>query len=249
MTRFFSASILYRIVSGLGLAMLFAAHDLQDVVLPNILLVLVGIWAITSPWPRIPMLFVLLECVVQFVAHHSAHQSFRMTPRFTPFDPTSLMISGGLLLFLAGQYRLVSIRSHVAPYDPRFASPRTRPGPAGTPMTRPDSNASAEELVRLLTQVAIGVVAGGLAWEYLSGSWEMLDFAPRFSRLAAIIWLGIGVPLVLGGLASLWHIRHASPATARLFLQETAWTEARREYARIGRWIAWGKRRHGSPTR
>lgn len=244
--RTFVSAAHYRIFSGLGLAMICVAQDFQDIIVPNIGLAVLGLWMVFDPRPRVAPLFIVMLSVVQLAGHYQNYQSLRFTPTFVPFEPIGLLLSAGTMLFLGGQYRLLALRWHAAPHDPRFPKPLLH-DPDGRPqvvMTRPESSLSPREIVVFLIGSALCVLFGQWAWERLSDDWIVTDFLPpRFLRFAFLIWLMVIGLFVGGGVVGYWRSVHDDPARARLYLQEIAWSEARREYGRIGRWIAWGKRR------
>jgi len=243
--RRFVTATHYRILAGVGLGMVCVAQDLQDIVFPNIVLGIFGLWMILYPRPSVPPLFIVVECVVQHMGQFQNYQSFRFTPTFVPFEPTSLLLSAGLLIFIGCEYRLIAMRWHAAPYDPRFTSPKLHDD-TGRPlvaMNRPEAALGADEIVRFVVIVSICTLLAQLCWEMLGENWTILDFTPRFMRIAFLVWAGIVGLFVASGIVGYWRSMHDEPARARLYLQEIAWQEARREYARIGRWVAWGKRK------
>lgn len=242
------STIHYRILGGLGLAMICIAQDFQDIIISNVFMAAMGLWMILYPRPRIPALFVVLLATSQMLGHYQTYQSFRVTPRFVPFESITLLLAGGTLIFIASQYRLIAIRWHAAPYDPRFPSPKLHDesGRVLATMARPEKSLRADEVVRLAFCVAVAMAAGEGAWNWLSEDWNVLGFTPRFLRIALLIWIVFVGMFVGTGLVGYWQAQHDDPARARLYLQEVAWQAARREYARIGRWIAWGKKREAA---
>lgn len=243
--RGFVKTLHYRILAGVGLTMLCAAQDMQDIIVPNILLAVFGLWMILFPRPRVPLFFVVLLCVIQIVWHSQTYQSFLVTLEFQPFEPESLLLAGGTLLFIGCQYRLLAIRWYAAPYDPRFPQPKRRDA-TGQPLVtlnRPETALTPDEIIRFIVIGAASVFLGQLSWSWLSDNWTLLDFLPRFMRFAFLVWaLVIGL-FVGAGIIGYWRSTHQDPERARLYLQEIAWREARRDYGRIGRWMAWGKRK------
>jgi len=217
----------------------------QEVDIPNIFLGVVGAWMILFPRPRIPLVFLVLASVVQIFAHYEMYQSFRFTPAIALFEPTTLMLAGGMMIFLGSQYRLLALKWHVTPYDPRFSKARGRDdiGRPIVPLTRPEAALNPDEIIRFIVTAAIWVLLGQWGWHWLSQNWTIAGLTPRFMQVALLIWFGVIGLFVGAGVVGYWRRAHSDPEMAKLYLQEIDWREARRDYARIGRWIAWGKRK------
>lgn len=236
----------YRLLSALGLGLLCLGQYWQEVIdLPNAFLGFLGLWMILFPRPRVPMTFVVLACVVQFFAHFQIYQFFRFSTGFVLFEPTTLALAAGLLIFLVGQYRLIAIKWHVTPYDPRFfeAKSKANVGRPIVPLTRPESALTPNEIVHFVVLAAVWVLIGQWAWHSLSQNWLVDGINPRFMQVAFVIWIGVIGLFIGAGIVGYWRRAHSDPALAKMYLLEIDWQEARREYGRIGRWIAWGKRK------
>jgi hypothetical protein len=238
-------AIHYQFLAGLGLLLVCLGMRLQDVEIGAAFLALLGLWMILFPRPRMPLAFLVLTAVIQFSAHYDLFQTFQFTPAFMLFEPTTVVLAAGMMIFLGSQYRLLALKWHVTPHDPRFAIGKTRDklGRPVAPQTRPEAAIGPDEIVRMIVNTAFCVLLGQWAWSWLSQDRSGMGFEPRFMQIAILIWFGI-VGLFLGaGVAGYWRRAHSEPDLARLCLQEIDWREARREYGRIGRWIAWGKRK------
>jgi hypothetical protein len=235
----------YQVTATVGLGMTCLGLYWQGVDFLNIFLGLVGGWMILFPRPRVPLVFLLFVCVVQVHAHFEEFRSFRFTPSFQLFEPTTVVLASGLLIFFCSQYRVLALKWHVTPYDPRFTRGKTRDesGRPSVPQTRPEAAIGPDEIVRLVVNTALCVIFGQLGWHWLSQTGSVAGLQPPFMQIAILIWFGITGLFVGAGIAGYWRRAHSEPDLAKLYLQEVDWREARREYARIGRWIAWGKQK------
>jgi hypothetical protein len=238
-------AIHYQITAAVGLGLICLGTHWQGMDIPNIFLAAVGVWMILFPRPRIPLVFLLLVALVQLSAHYEIYGTFGVTPEFTMFEPTTLVLSGGIMIFLCSQYRLLALKWHIAPYDPRFAKAKTRDdvGRPVAPLTRSESAIGPDEIIRVVVNSALCVLLGQLGWEWLSQNWRFAGLKPQFMQIAFLIWFGFTGLFIGAGIVGYWRRAHSDADLARLYLQEVDWREARREYGRIGRWIAWGKRK------
>jgi hypothetical protein len=235
--------IVYQLLAVVGLLLLSLGQFWQGLEIPNLFLAVFGVWMIFFPRPRVPILFATLFCLVQFAVHHDRYSTFRFTPMFTLFEPIDTAIAGGLLLFMGCQYRLIALKWHAAPHDPRFRYGKLHDdaGRAIAQFNRPNTAVRFDEIVRFLLVATLCVVAGQAEWGWLNQDRSFVEFSPRFVQVAFLVWFGVLAVFVVRGLAGAWRRAHADADESRLYLQEIAWQEARREYARIGRWMAWGK--------
>ncbi len=236
----------YRLLGALGLGLICLGQYWQrDIDMPNLFLGFLGFWMILFPRPRVPLAFVVLASVAQFFAHSKLYGSFQFTPAFVLFEPTSLCLSAGMLIFIGSQYRLLAIKWHVTPYDPRFPTPKSRDnsGRPLVPLSRSEAVLTPNEIVRFVSAVGIWVFVGQWTWHTFNQHWMVVGLNPRFMQVALVIWLGVIGLFIGAGVVGYWRRAHSSPELAKLYLQEVEWSEARREYGRIGRWIAWGKRK------
>ena len=230
-------SIQYQVVSAVGLGLFCLAQHWQWIEIPNLVFGALGLWMIAFPSPRLPLAFTAMAVVLQIYVHWELQQTFQFPSSFLMFDPTELLLAAGLLTFVAAQYRLIAIRCHVVPHDPRV---RAKDATA-IPQTRADTILPHGEVLRFVIAAVVCVVAGQVFWGWLYQNWSLAGFYPRFMQLATVIWLGI-IGLFLGAGVSGYCLRiYGDAEAARMYLQEIDWQEARREYGRIGRWLAWGK--------
>jgi hypothetical protein len=241
----FVGAIHYRTLAAVGLGMLCLGQYWQEVVdVPNILLAAVGVWMILFPRPFIPPAFLVLVSIVQIFAHFYLNHGFRFTPAFLLFEPTTLLLAAGMTIFLGSQFRLLALQWHIAPYDPRFSqsAARDQSGRPVAPLTRPEAALATDEIIRFVVLTALWTFLGQWGWYWLNDNWSVVGFSPRFIQVAFLIWIG-AIGLFIGaGVVGYWRRAHSDPELARLYLQEVAWSDARRDYGRMGRWIAWGKR-------
>lgn len=224
---------LYRLAAMAGLGLFCYGQYQQELEISNLLLALVGGWMILFPRPRMPAIFLIAASFLQIYAHARSPRLFRL------FDLDDLPLAAGMLIFMSCQYRLIALRWHITPDNPRGTN---RPGEGPLVMrTREAADVAPDELVLLALLVVTCTLLGEFGSHWLGRSWTALEFSPRFMQLATFLWLGILGVFVAAGIAGYWRAVNSDPDRARLFLQEVAWRDARRDYGRIGRWLAWGK--------
>jgi hypothetical protein len=235
----------YQILAAVGLALICLGAHWQDIAIANIFLSFVGFWMILFPRPRIPLLFLILLIFVQLLAHYEENQHrFPLATPFVLFQPTTIALAAGTMLFVGSQYRLIALKWHITPFDPRFPRVKAR-ADLGRPvvsLARPESVIGPDEIIRMIVNTAFCVLIGQWLWQWLSRSWAT-EVNPPFFHMASLIWFGVVGLFIGAGVVGYWRRAHSDAATARLYLQEIDWLEARREYGRIGRWVAWGKRK------
>lgn len=233
----------YQSAAVAGLAMIFGGQLLQGIDVPNYLVAVTGLAVLVTRRPQAPLVFLLVLTGVQVMY---AMQRLRYEPDPTAsvsiLAPRDVLLSAGALVFLGSLYRLQALRTHIVPPEPRQSPLRGAAHPE-LPVTRPVSSLRAEELAGFLFAVPVFVLAGQALWLLLQHPVIDLPFDQGFVRVALLIWLVVFGLVTAGGAFSYWRRSQADPETARLYLQEVVWQELGRDLSRVGRWLAWAKRR------
>ena len=235
----------YQALALLALAAIFIAQRMQDVSdLTNVFVIVLGAAAVVIHRQNVPLFFLTGFTVLQLFIHiddagnHSASRTMR------PFDPGALLLAGGMLTFVGSIYRLHGLRIHLTPREPRtFPTTSKTSSTPRVPSTRPESVLTADEIAAFLMTAPIFVLAGQLFWGWMSAPPEVGDIPARDMQVALLIWLtAVGI-LVAAAFFNYHRAATADPETARLHLQEVAWSELRRDHGRMGRWWAWWRRK------
>jgi len=164
---------------------------------------------------------------------------------------SDLALAAGVVLYLAGVYRLQSLTSTIFSVDPR-RRPLTARTWAGAELTRrasPRRWRSANLVLPVEIYFLLAAVAGSAAAALLI--WLLVGkLNSPFSVLTAGTWralllawsIGVGL-LVSSGILTYLGWQRMSPEEATLFLQDTTWRETLREQRRVTSWLAWMRRR------
>jgi hypothetical protein len=233
----------------------------------------VGLVAIVAPWRSGPLFFLLSVVWVLFARDmgmdplqyllYLLGRSVQVVMvggtvyrRLLPEDyhhwhVSDLALAAGVLLYLAGVYRLQGLTLNVFSVDPRRKVPPPRPG-AGVDYTRrptPRRWRSANvvrpaEVYFLLAGAAGSAAAALLAWLWLGRQESPFRVIQAESwRAMLLAWIiGVGL-LVTTGILTYLGWRRMSPEESALFLQDTVWQETLREQRRVTSWLAWMRRR------
>jgi hypothetical protein len=160
-----------------------------------------------------------------------------------------LMAAPALLAYLAAQYRLFALRGAAVPVDPR---PRLDRPDGDLPESRPPEQVSPREPIRLIIVVAVCMILGQVAWQWVMSDWLVLssDLEPHLGimrettwRMISLIWLLGSALVILVGLFRLLRIYRMSRDESAMVAVDTLWAETRGEQRRIARWTAWRRRK------
>jgi hypothetical protein len=230
----------YRILAMAALALVFLSHPEPDRVIPMALLVIVGFGVLYLPRFVGSGVFLLVLAFLELVA---ARPWMRFRPAHMTFDLGEMMLAAGTLLFVGSLHRLHSLVLSAAPHDPRLAEKSPRPLP---PQTRPESSLSAEEIVVWLLTVPVCVLAAELLRRALNRPTPIDDLVPwRIAHVFVALWLLVGDVLVFWTIFDYWRRTNMDPDVARMYLEDVTWRETRRDQGRMGRWLAWRRRKAG----
>lgn len=239
----------YQFLGLVGLALTFYAQSREprvgvlDPVFANVgyaLCAIVGAVGLLLKRPRGPLLYLMLVVGVCMLTGYRTGRLSRAT--LTMFDPSATMLTAGVLLYLTAAYRAQSMRVQVLPEAPRL-EPEFLPKDGPPPLAETRPPAPPEELVGYVLCLPLCVLAGQAIWILLLERAPPDDLPAGFGRIAVVVWFTLVGGLTLRFLTAFWRRRGDSPETARLYLQEQVWHEARRDHRRVASWLAWARRR------
>jgi hypothetical protein len=235
-----------------ALAMVFVVMLQQASDVGGLMLVLLGAAGMVLRWPAAPVLFLLL--LFWFLIFPFGIPDPDSMP--LEFDAGSLRVADMLLVFsvvvyLASHYRVYGLTTQAVPFDQRFPRKKEKP------LRRPTDLVGDGELPRLLYLTGGVVLAGQLAWVFVT-SFEvdvLADFPlrlvegrrafgersagmTRFILTTGLLFFGTLLARLVFGY---WRLRRMTPAEGGMILQDANWDETRRERVRVERWRNWAK--------
>jgi hypothetical protein len=244
-----------------ALAMVFVVLFERGSDLGGLLLVVLGVFGLALRWAAAPPAFVLvLTYFLAFpfgVPDPVPRGGFEILD--SRFRVADLLLAFSVVIYLACQYRVLGLVSQAIPFDTRV------PGKDEEPTRRPAALIRPGEIARLLWLTGGVVLAGQLAWLFVTSA-EVIpgeafplrlvstgrvyggggtraglsEPAARFVVLAGLIFF----PALLARLVfGYWRLKVMGPAEARMVVLDTAWNETRREHDRVEKWRARGRRR------
>ncbi len=203
--------------------------------------VLLGAAALLFRWSVGPPLVLVTLAVLL-----SAQARFRMwLPELSrPSLLADLGVCLAVLAYAAGQYRLLALTRHVLPPDTRR---RTLPGQgkaaARDGPRRSPGSVGPWELPSLLLALPLWAVIAAAFWTRLELEEPMQDLPVVAWRALLLAWVfGLGLAVTATGLSYI-SMGQATRAEARVYLQDQAWRETRRDQARLNRWLVWARLR------
>lgn len=221
------------IVSLTALFMLLLARGLGNLALLPLLIGLGGLVG-RGRWGSRPLVlwrtapFLLVLCVAIFLVRQGLIGPFQGT---SPLADVLLALA--VLGYVAGHYRLQGLDPSPLPTDPRQLGPAV-PTRRAVPAT---------EILALVLEVCVFVALAFLAWDWLPDTWYDYNLNPEIWRTLLLVWLiGMGVLLTASVLNYFAKLLLTGPE-AELLLQDVLWKETRREQRRVGRWLAWSRKK------
>jgi hypothetical protein len=167
--------------------------------------------------------------------------------RRTVVDIPDLVLCGAVLAYAAGHYRLQSLVWNIFPPDLRRPKrlPTLVPLAHAPVVRRSPRLVLRKEVGALVLSLPVWAALAQVSRRLLPRVWANPGFGPEVWQAALLAWLiGLGV-LAAAGMISQWYRRQMTVEESLVLLQDTLWTETRREQRRINRWRAWaGLRRH-----
>ncbi len=144
---------------------------------------------------------------------------------------------------------IVRAASAAVPIDIR---PRLDRPDGDLPESRPVEQVSPREPVRLIVVIAVCLILGQIAWQWVMSDWLVFgnELPSRLGltneatwRMISLIWLLGSIMVVLVGIFRLLRYYRMSRDEAAMIAVDTLWTETRGEQRRIARWTAWRRRK------
>ncbi len=233
----------YQFVSGLALGVLFFLQVQLDLASPemelplalSVVMVGAGALGIFTSRSASPLVVLLPMGANQFF--HRLHLQ-RLGDRWghdALLRPMDLALCMAALAYAAAHYRLLSLRAHAVPPDPRLKAV-----PGVTPV-RAAHLAPPQEFVSVLVLAPLFALVAQAVWFLMVWRWQLADLQPEWGRFLLFTWaLALGL-FATGQLFRTWRRRQMDETTARLLLQDELWRETRGEQRRINRWLAWIK--------
>jgi hypothetical protein len=220
----------------------------QGAGLGGVLVLLIGLVGLATRAQSAPLLYLLVFAAQQAL-------QFLTQPYFRGFmrrggDVSEVFVSGLVLAYVIGHYRLQGLLQSVVPLDPRRrAGPprwhlwRFRWLPRLVPQRRSPRGVAVTELPLLLLTLPATALAAQALWRELLPHDGPLGLSPGQGRLLVLAWcLALGL-LIVAAFLRQWQRRRMTPDEATLLLQDVLWNETRREQRRINRWLAWSRLR------
>lgn len=199
--------------------------------------VLVGVLGVLFRWRITPvlMLFVLASCLFANDSMHLApgENAGYMQPR--RFEMTTWIVSGAILAYVAGHYRLQALSLSIFPPDRRrkYAQKQGLSLPVSEP--RLPATVPPNEIGWLALSLPAWALLAFFLWRSLPVRMRAWDLLPIQWNLTIMLW-GFGVTLfVAAGILGYLGHRRLTRRQARIYLQEVAWAELGGEQQRIER--------------
>jgi hypothetical protein len=155
------------------------------------------------------------------------------------------LLSLSLTAYTAGHFRLMSLKRHIFPPDPRRRLPRGRKLP-GAPLPppeqpRPPDLPEAGEAARLAATIFLAAGLATLVVEVLRSDEPAFGFTRAEWSALMLAWLCAAAIIVGAVVLAVVGIYRQKPEEAMMYLQDQLWRQTRREQSRINRWLVWSK--------
>jgi hypothetical protein len=155
------------------------------------------------------------------------------------------LLSIAVVAYTAGHFRLMSLKRHIFPPDPRRRLPRGRTLP-GVPLPpveqpRPPELPEVSEAGRLAAAVFLAAGLATLLFESVRNEEPALGFTrPEWTALV-LVWVSSVVIISVALALAVARIYRQGPEEAMMYLQDQVWRQTRREQSRINRWLVWAR--------
>jgi len=252
------AARVYLLIGGLGLAVLALTMFLVGSPLAAAVLLSTGASGLLLRWTAMPVFTIIALAYLSFAPIGIPFDVGRFTQiPGSSFVYTDLIIVAAALVYLTGQYRLLTLVHQGMPFDAGLGDRQGRL----RGLVRPSLVVSDPELIRFFVRVGLAVLAGQLLWlavtnlavdfrrvppiiiaeEEFTLRKSGRGFDPLESRYlltaSAFLILAVGLRAVFW----YWRLQTMNRDQARLILHDTAWSENRRQLSRQEKWRAYAK--------
>lgn len=239
----------YQALCGACLGAVFLAQLQQGLFLTNLLSITIGVWGLVSRMRAAPTLFLIFLAGSQ-LAHQISQMRVGLGQQSGAVEIADVVLCAGVLGFIVSQYRLQAIWGNILPLDPRQRAGEPRlhfPWLWRIRPIRPDKRTahviSPSETAWLVISLPIWALVAQIVWALLPDRPDVVGLPPRLSQMILIAWILALGAFAVATLLRLTRHRRRSREQALLYLQDTVWRETRGEQRRLGRWLAWGRRR------
>lgn len=174
-----------------------------------------------------------------------------------------ILLTIGVLIYLASHFRLLSITRSIFPVDRRVKNRQSkltdrqkrRPGEPSAEHARSPSRVQQHEGMALFFTALIFTSLAELVWVWLNDRsaamdlYDITDYPARFWmsngvwRLITILWTAALFSVLVFSLINYLGTKKISKVEAEVMIQDDLWQQTRREQSRIQRWLAWGNKR------
>jgi hypothetical protein len=236
----------YQVLCAVALGTISVILVQQGLVFIVALVLFLGTAAILRRVRISPLVILVVVVGGQLYQHYQTHGD-RVHVALEIQDVT---LCAAVLAYVGGHYRLLSLWRAILPLDPRqryhrgahTIVPLGRIGKIA-PQHRPAGLLSRAELAWFVLQLPVFTLLAQGVWIALSVRRDVQQLPIRWLQFLQVAW-GIAVVVFLAAqLFRFWRLVQIDPLTARVLLQEELWHETRGEQRRVGRWLAWWKRR------
>lgn len=237
----------YQALAGLGLGALFLLQLYGQIVVDpciqqsllfiNVCMLVCGALGVLTRFAVSPLYVLLLLGTGQLLQQISLQRALRGQYVAEP-GLVELALCAAALAYLAGHYRLLTLRASALPLDLRRRPPGTRPA-AAVPARRAPGSLTAAELGWLAMQVFAFTLLAPVLWYLLTRPRQLAGLDARLEQLIVLLWTLLVGLFVAAHLFRSWRRRRMDCTTATLLLQDVLWHETRGEQRRIHRWLAW----------
>jgi hypothetical protein len=257
---------LYLIISAAALGVLVVALFFLASPIAAAIVFITGIAGLVLRWTAMPMFAVVVVAWIAFAPNFLPYEAINFSNLTNIpgswFRIQDIIVIGAMLIYLVAQYRLSTIAQQGMPFEAKPAFLKR----SAKPTVRAVAAITDSELIRFFMRIGVFLIGGQMLWLFVNH--VGLDFrrvppfvlleidARRFSSFSS--YQVPGVPLVVHRilismllifsfaffakiLFHIWRLRRLNRDEGMLILQDTQWSEQRRELNRQEKWRAWAR--------
>ena len=236
----------YQVLCGIALAAIFLVQLHEGLLLWGMIVLLLGATAVLLRVRISPLLIILPLVGGQLYLQYL----FPVGRQRSALQVDDVVLCAATLAYVAGHYRLLALWRNILPLDPRqiyhkgagVIVPLSRLGKVAA-QHRPTTDLSRGELAWFVLQLPLFALLAQAIWIVLAARRDLHELSPWLLQLMHATWMLVLGLLLVGQLFRVVRLLRMDRVTAQMVLQDTLWHETRREQRRIGRWLAWWKRR------
>jgi hypothetical protein len=235
----------YQILCGLALGFVVLTQVEHGFLFGTLLVGVAGLVGILARWRGGPLLFLAMVGVSQSAPAMLGYVLVRQSAR-SVVDINSLLFAAGVLIYVAGLYRLQALWHNILPLDPRQRAGPLRRGfpwftelPDIVPHRREPGSLTRREIGFLLLTAAIAVGLAQVIWLALAAPPAQLEMPVRLWQAVLLAWALLTAWFVVAQILLLRKRRRLLIPAALMLLQDELWTATRGDQRRAQRWLAW----------